>query len=143
MPSASPSTCGSEEAASYTRYTEGGRRGRGRDGRRVRARRSAVHRHQRRAAIRVRRGRLLPGDCDTQEEVDYYWERLSDGGKEGPRGWLKDRFGLLWQVMPNGMDEIFSDPDSKRTERAMQAMFGMKKLDIAELRRAADGAPAT
>jgi predicted 3-demethylubiquinone-9 3-methyltransferase (glyoxalase superfamily) len=82
-------------------------------------------------------------NCDTQEEVDYYWERLTDGGEEGPCGWLKDRYGLSWQVTPKGMDEIFSDRDPKRAERAMQAMFGMKKLDLAELRRAADGAPAT
>jgi len=84
----------------------------------------------------------LQVNCDNQEEVDYYWERLTDGGEEGPCGWLKDRYGLSWQVTPSGMDELFSDPDPKRAERAMHAMFGMKKLDIAELRRAADGVPA-
>ena len=50
-------------------------------------------------------------DCETQEEVDYYWERLSEGGEEGPCGWLKDRYGLSWQVVPGGMDELFADPD--------------------------------
>ena len=80
-------------------------------------------------------------NCETQDDVDYYWERLSDGGEEGPCGWLKDRFGLSWQVVPAGMDELFADPDPKRAERAMKAMLGMRKLDIAALRSAADGAP--
>ncbi len=81
--------------------------------------------------------------CETQDEVDYYWERLSEGGEEGPCGWLKDRYGLSWQVVPTGMEELFVDPDPKRAERAMQAMLGMGKLDIAALRRAADGVAAT
>ena len=76
--------------------------------------------------------------CADQDEVDRYWERLTEGGEEGPCGWLKDRFGVSWQVVPTGMDELFADPDHTRAERAMQAMFGMRKLDIAELRRAAD-----
>jgi predicted 3-demethylubiquinone-9 3-methyltransferase (glyoxalase superfamily) len=80
--------------------------------------------------------------CEDQEEVDYYWDRLSEGGEEGPCGWLKDRFGLSWQVVPTGMAELFADPDPERAKRAMEAMLGMKKLDIAELRRAADGVPA-
>ena len=78
-------------------------------------------------------------NCETQEEVDYYWERLTDGGQESQCGWLKDKYGLSWQVVPQGMDEVFSDPDPERARRAMQAMFGMKKLDLAALRRAADG----
>ena len=81
-------------------------------------------------------------NCEDQAEVDYYWERLSEGGSEGPCGWLKDRYGLSWQVVPTGMDELFSDPDPKRAERAMQAMLGMSKIDIAALRSAADGVPA-
>ena len=81
-------------------------------------------------------------DCATQDDVDYYWERLSEGGEEGPCGWLKDRYGLSWQVTPTGIDELFSDPDQSRADRAMKAMLGMKKLDIAELRRAAEGVPA-
>jgi predicted 3-demethylubiquinone-9 3-methyltransferase (glyoxalase superfamily) len=77
--------------------------------------------------------------CEDQDEVDYYWKRLTDGGEEGPCGWLKDRFGLSWQVVPAGMEELFADPDEDRARRAMEAMLKMKKLDIAELRRAADG----
>ncbi|MEA2220848.1 MAG: hypothetical protein QOJ35_3474 [Solirubrobacteraceae bacterium] len=82
-------------------------------------------------------------DCATQDEVDFYWDRLSDGGEEGPCGWLKDRFGLSWQVVPSGMDELLSDPDPTRAERAMRAMLAMSKLDIAALRSAADGVVAT
>ena len=81
--------------------------------------------------------------CETQEEVDYYWEKLSEGGSEGPCGWLKDRFGLSWQVVPHGMDELFNDSDGTRAARAMTAMLGMSKLDIAALRSAADGVPAS
>ena len=81
--------------------------------------------------------------CETQDEVDYYWETLSEGGSEGPCGWLKDRYGLSWQVVPTGMEELFSDPDPERAERAMKAMLEMKKLDIAALRSAADGVAAT
>ena len=81
--------------------------------------------------------------CKDQEEVDYYWDRLTaDGGKEGQCGWLTDRFGLAWQVVPDGMDEVFSDPDPAKAERSMAAMMKMKKLDIAELRAAAEGVPA-
>ena len=81
--------------------------------------------------------------CETQDEVDYYWERLSEGGQEGQCGWLKDRYGLSWQVVPTGMEELLADRDPGRAQRAMQAMLGMSKLDIAALRSAADGAPAT
>jgi predicted 3-demethylubiquinone-9 3-methyltransferase (glyoxalase superfamily) len=80
--------------------------------------------------------------CEDQEELDRYWDLLSEGGEEGPCGWLKDRYGLSWQVVPTGMDELFADPDPTKAERAMQAMFGMRKLDIAALREAAEGAPA-
>ena len=80
--------------------------------------------------------------CADQDEVDRYWELLSDGGEEGPCGWCKDRYGLSWQVVPEGMDELFADPDKSRVDRAMQAMLGMSKLNIAELRAAADGVPA-
>ena len=79
--------------------------------------------------------------CEDQDEVDYYWERLSEGGQEGPCGWLKDRYGVSWQVVPKGMDELFSDPDPERARRAMEAMLKMGKLDIAALRSAADGVP--
>jgi predicted 3-demethylubiquinone-9 3-methyltransferase (glyoxalase superfamily) len=80
--------------------------------------------------------------CKDQEEIDYFWERLSDGGKGGPCGWVKDRFGLSWQVVPTGMDELFADPDAGRAERAMRAMLGMGKIDIAAMRAAADAVPA-
>jgi len=76
-------------------------------------------------------------DCETQDEVDYYWEQLSEGGEEGQCGWLKDRYGLSWQVVPTGMEELFADPDPGRAERAMEAMLKMSKLDIAALRSAA------
>ncbi|HMJ32562.1 MAG TPA: VOC family protein [Baekduia sp.] len=82
-------------------------------------------------------------DCEDQDEIDYYWARLSEGGSEGQCGWLKDRYGLSWQVVPTGMEELFGDPDPQRAERAMQALLGMGKLDIAALRRAADGVPAS
>ena len=80
--------------------------------------------------------------CAGQEEVDHYWDRLTDGGSEGQCGWLKDRFGLSWQVVPTGMAEVFGDPDPTRAERAMQAMLKMRKIDIAALRAAADGVSA-
>ncbi|MFD4703232.1 VOC family protein [Streptomyces niveus] len=77
--------------------------------------------------------------CADQEEVDFYWDKLSDGGEEGPCGWLKDKYGLSWQVVPGGMQEMLNDPDQARGQRAMKAMLGMKKLDLAALRAAADG----
>ena len=81
--------------------------------------------------------------CETQEEIDSYWDKLiGDGGEEGPCGWLKDRYGLSWQVTPTGMDELFSDPDRDKANRAWKAMMEMRKLDIAELQRAAEGAAA-
>jgi predicted 3-demethylubiquinone-9 3-methyltransferase (glyoxalase superfamily) len=79
-------------------------------------------------------------ECETQDEVDYFWEKLSEGGEEGQCGWLKDRFGLSWQVVPTGMEELFADPDKSRAERAMKAMLGMRKLDVEALRQAADAA---
>ena len=78
--------------------------------------------------------------CADQAEVDRYWERLTDGGSESQCGWLKDRYGVSWQVVPAGMEELFADPDPARAERAMKAMLKMTKLDIEALRRAADGA---
>jgi predicted 3-demethylubiquinone-9 3-methyltransferase (glyoxalase superfamily) len=80
--------------------------------------------------------------CEDQDEIDYYWERLSEGGQEGPCGWLKDKYGLSWQVVPTVMDELFTDPDKERARRAMDAMLKMGKLDIAALQAAADGVPA-
>jgi predicted 3-demethylubiquinone-9 3-methyltransferase (glyoxalase superfamily) len=79
--------------------------------------------------------------CETQEEVDYYWERLSAGGDERAKqcGWLKDRFGVSWQVVPTALLDMIGDPNSERSEQAMTAMLKMKKLDIAELKRAYAG----
>lgn len=80
--------------------------------------------------------------CETQDEIDNYWEKLSAGGdpKAQQCGWLKDKYGLSWQVVPSMMSELFKDDQSPGAQRAMEAMLRMKKLDIAELRRAYDGA---
>ena len=77
--------------------------------------------------------------CEDQDEVDHFWDRLTEGGEESQCGWLKDKFGLSWQVIPTGMSEVFNDPDPEAAHRAMQAMLKMKKIDVAELRRAAEG----
>jgi predicted 3-demethylubiquinone-9 3-methyltransferase (glyoxalase superfamily) len=79
-------------------------------------------------------------NCEDQAEVDYYWEKLTDGGEEVQCGWLRDRYGLSWQVVPAGFEEVFTSDDPGRAERAMKAMLGMKKLDLAALQAAADGA---
>jgi predicted 3-demethylubiquinone-9 3-methyltransferase (glyoxalase superfamily) len=80
-------------------------------------------------------------NCESQEEVDYFWNALlADGGTEDACGWLKDRFGLSWQIIPNRLMELLTDADAGRSNRAMQAMLQMKKIDIAELERAADAA---
>jgi len=79
-------------------------------------------------------------DCADQEEVDRYSEALTDGGEQGPCGWVKDRFGLSWQVVPTRMIELLSDPDEARTQRAMAAMLEMRKIDIAAVEAAADAA---
>ena len=78
--------------------------------------------------------------CEGQEEVDRFWSTLSEGGEEGPCGWLKDRYGLSWQVCPAGMAELLNDPDQARAQRAMKAMLGMRKIDVAALQEAADRA---
>ena len=74
--------------------------------------------------------------CDTQEEVDTYWNRLTAGGQEVQCGWLKDKFGLSWQIAPKALFELLQNPDPARRNRVMQAMFKMKKLDIAGLENA-------
>jgi predicted 3-demethylubiquinone-9 3-methyltransferase (glyoxalase superfamily) len=81
-------------------------------------------------------------DCETQEEVDRFWSALSEGGEEGPCGWLKDRFGLSWQIVPTALPRLLTDPDREKANRAIQAMMGMKKIEIAELERAAEGVTA-
>lgn len=77
--------------------------------------------------------------CPTQREVDRFWEELGAGGEPGPCGWLKDRFGLSWQIVPDELPTLLGDPDPARAERAMTAMLSMGKLDIVAIRRAADG----
>jgi predicted 3-demethylubiquinone-9 3-methyltransferase (glyoxalase superfamily) len=77
-------------------------------------------------------------NCKTQEEVDSFWEALSDGGEQGPCGWLKDKFGLSWQINPTVLGEMLSDPDSRKSKRVMEAMLKMKKIDIAGLKKAYD-----
>jgi predicted 3-demethylubiquinone-9 3-methyltransferase (glyoxalase superfamily) len=80
-------------------------------------------------------------NCETQEEVDYYWEKLSEGGDETAQqcGWLKDKYGASWQVIPTVLPEMINDPDSENSQRAMTAMLQMKKIDINELKRAYEG----
>ena len=78
--------------------------------------------------------------CEDQEEVDHYWETLGEGGEEGPCGWLKDRFGLSWQIVPTRLYELLKDPDREKAHRAMEAMLGMKKIVIDELEQAAAAA---
>jgi predicted 3-demethylubiquinone-9 3-methyltransferase (glyoxalase superfamily) len=75
--------------------------------------------------------------CETQDEVDDYWSKLSEGGEEGPCGWLKDRFGVSWQIVPTALPRLLRDPDAAKSQRVMQAMLGMGKIEIAELERAA------
>ena len=75
-------------------------------------------------------------DCKTQEEVDMYWAKLSEGGEEQPCGWLKDKFGLSWQVNPTILGEMLGDPDPQKAERVTEAMLKMKKIDIAALKKA-------
>jgi predicted 3-demethylubiquinone-9 3-methyltransferase (glyoxalase superfamily) len=76
--------------------------------------------------------------CASQGEVDSYWEQLTAGGEEGRCGWLKDRFGVSWQIVPDGMFAYLGDPDPERAQRAMQAMLGMRKLDLAVFQAAVD-----
>ncbi|SCX95955.1 Glyoxalase superfamily enzyme, possibly 3-demethylubiquinone-9 3-methyltransferase [Nitrosospira sp. Nl5] len=80
-------------------------------------------------------------NCETQEEVDYYWEKLSEGGDEKAQqcGWLKDKYGVSWQVVPTVLPEMVDNPDSEKSQRAMSAMLQMKKIDIAGLKRAFAG----
>jgi predicted 3-demethylubiquinone-9 3-methyltransferase (glyoxalase superfamily) len=77
--------------------------------------------------------------CDTQDEIDYFWGKLTEGGKEGPCGWLKDKFGLSWQVVPSALPQMMSDADAAKTDRVMNAVLRMKKFDLAALRQACAG----
>jgi predicted 3-demethylubiquinone-9 3-methyltransferase (glyoxalase superfamily) len=84
-------------------------------------------------------------NCENQKEIDYYWEKLTKGGDEKAQicGWLKDRFGLSWQVVPTALTEMLTDKDPKKAERVMKAFLPMKKIDIATLKRAYEGLGAT
>lgn len=77
-------------------------------------------------------------NCRDASEVDHYWDRLGEGGEFGQCGWLKDRFGVSWQVIPEGLGEVIGDPDPERARRATEAMLGMSKLDLDAMRAAAD-----
>ena len=81
----------------------------------------------------------LEVNCDTQQEIDYYWEKLSEGGEQGNCGWLKDRYGLSWQVTPIILSEMLRDPDQSKCVRVTNAFLQMKKLDIRELEKAFTG----
>ncbi len=79
-------------------------------------------------------------NCQDQEDVDYLWERLSENGEKGPCGWLKDRYGLSWQIVPTVLTELLSDPDQQKSQAVMKAMLQMGKIEIDELRRAHEAA---
>ncbi len=80
-------------------------------------------------------------NCESQEELDYYWEKLSEGGDENAQvcGWLKDKFGVSWQIVPDNLTEMISDPDPEKSDRVMKALLKMKKIDIDTLRKAYEG----
>src|SRR5215475_2001647 len=79
-------------------------------------------------------------NCESQEEVDHFWESLGEGGEPGPCGWLKDKYGVSWQVTPTALPQLLNDPDEARAQRVMKAMLAMSKIDIAALERAANEA---
>jgi predicted 3-demethylubiquinone-9 3-methyltransferase (glyoxalase superfamily) len=74
--------------------------------------------------------------CETQDEIDYFWSRLAEGGEEGPCGWLKDKFGLSWQVIPTALPQMLTDENSDKAQRVMRSMLQMRKIDLAALKRA-------
>jgi predicted 3-demethylubiquinone-9 3-methyltransferase (glyoxalase superfamily) len=80
--------------------------------------------------------------CADQEEADHYWSRLTEGGEESMCGWLTDRFGVSWQVLPTELSALLRDPDPARAQRATEAMLSMRRIDLAEIRRAASSVPA-
>ena len=77
--------------------------------------------------------------CEDQEEADHYWNRLTEGGEESQCGWLKDKFGVSWQVVPRRLNELLDDPDREKSQRVMAAMLSMRKIELDELERAAQG----
>jgi predicted 3-demethylubiquinone-9 3-methyltransferase (glyoxalase superfamily) len=74
--------------------------------------------------------------CETQEEIDYFWSKLADGGEEGPCGWLKDKFGLSWQIIPTALPQLLMDENPEKAQRVMRSMLQMRKIDLAALKRA-------
>jgi len=82
----------------------------------------------------------LEVDCETQDEVDSYWNALTEGGEEGPCGWLKDKYGVSWQIVPKVLTELIGDPDQEKAQRVMAAMLKMRKIEIDELEKAAAAA---
>jgi predicted 3-demethylubiquinone-9 3-methyltransferase (glyoxalase superfamily) len=93
-------------------------------------------------SFRFEQGISLFVDCEAQEEVDRYWEALSEGGEKGPCGWLTDKFGVSWQVVPRALGEMLSDADPEKAQRVMNAMLQMSKIEVDDLRRAYEGAAA-
>jgi predicted 3-demethylubiquinone-9 3-methyltransferase (glyoxalase superfamily) len=75
--------------------------------------------------------------CETQEQVDHFWSKLAEGGEQGPCGWLKDKFGVSWQIVPTALPRLLADPDREKSQRVMAAMLQMRKIEIDELERAA------
>jgi predicted 3-demethylubiquinone-9 3-methyltransferase (glyoxalase superfamily) len=94
------------------------------------------------SSFRFEQGISLFVDCETQEEVDRYWETLSEGGEKGPCGWLTDKFGVSWQVVPRALGEMLGDADPEKAQRVMNAMLQMSKIEIDDLRRAYEGVAA-
>jgi len=80
-------------------------------------------------------------NCETQEEIDQLWEKLTEGGEESRCGWLKDKYGLSWQIIPTALGELLGDPDPAKAQRVMQAMLQMNKIEVAGLRQASEGQP--
>lgn len=78
-------------------------------------------------------------DCENQEEVDYLWDKLTEGGEPGPCGWLKDKYGLSWQIVPRALSELLGDKDPAKAQRVLQAMLKMSKIDVAGLQKAYEG----
>ena len=106
---------------------------------RLRARRLTVPRPRRRARLHLLRGGVVRDPCADQSEIDHYWDALSaDGGETGPCGWLKDRFGLSWQVVPADWDRLYDEDEPEKAAKVFAAMMQMSKLDIAALQAARD-----
>jgi 3-demethylubiquinone-9 3-methyltransferase len=109
------------------------------DGGRVRARRREIRRLNGGPLFKFSEAISFQIHCEDQKEVDYFWAKLADGGEEGPCGWLKDRYGLSWQVVPKILFEMLVDPDQAKSQRVTRAFLQMKKFDIAGLERAYAG----